>query len=215
MRTTRKMALLAVLLVFCSSCSWFSKKPVKIYEGSDAPSQAVENSQNAQSARSAAEANRPEPPRAEVSRAEARKVAAEAFRKEALTIQIKADPQLNRFQKNAHTLFLCIYQLKDPNGFNQLAEEKEGLPKLLECSRFDASVANAKQFVLQPGQELNDVRDRAEGARYLGLATGYYGTGREKVTELCPLAPGRGSDPSGTSIRIELGPYEITSVKVK
>ncbi|HEY5512047.1 MAG TPA: type VI secretion system lipoprotein TssJ [Geomonas sp.] len=139
--------------------------------------------------------------------------AAEAFKKEAISILIKADPQLNRFQRNAHTLFLCIYQLKDPNGFNQLAQEKDGVPKLLECGRFDASVANAKQFTLQPGQELNDVRDRAEGARYIGLATGYYGTGKEKVTELSTLAPGR-NGPSGTSIRIELGPQEITSVKV-
>lgn len=148
-------------------------------------------------------------------RAEAQsRPAAESFKKEAISILIKADPQLNRFQRNAHALFLCIYQLKDPNGFNQLAQEKDGIPKLLECSRFDASVANAKQFTVQPGQELNDVRDRAEGARYIGLATGYYGTGKERVTELSPLAPGRGSDPSGASIRIELGPQEITSVKV-
>ena len=141
--------------------------------------------------------------------------AAEMSRKEAVTIEVKADAQLNRFDKKPHTLYLCIYQLKDPNGFNQLAEEKGGLTKLLECSRFDGSVASAKQLVVQPGQELREVRDRAEGARYVGIATGYYGTGKEKLTDSFPLLPVHRGDTSSSVIRIDLGPRQITRITVK
>lgn len=131
-----------------------------------------------------------------------------------MTLLIKADPQLNRYGKSAHTLLLCLYQLKDPNGFNQLAQERDGLSKLMECGRFDASVVNARQLVLQPGQELKEVRDRAEGARYLGIATGYFGTGKEKVTDLLPLS-GTGGDFPASQVQVELGAYQILHAKVK
>jgi predicted component of type VI protein secretion system len=137
-----------------------------------------------------------------------------SYQKEDLTLLIRADLQLNRFQNNAHTLFMCIYQLKDPNAFNQLAEEKDGVPKLLECNRFDGSVANAKRIVVQPGQSMKDSRDRAEGARFIGIATGYFGSGKQKVTELAPLSVNNAGF-SSTTIDVQLGPYEIERVTVK
>ena len=135
--------------------------------------------------------------------------------KESLTVLIKADPQLNRFEKNPHTLFLCLYQLKDPDGFNQLAQERDGVPKLMECGRFDPTVASAGQLVVQPGQETSEVRARAEGARYFGVAAGYYGMGKQKVTVLTPLLPTKGgSEPHGGTLRLDLGPYQISDLKV-
>ena len=148
-------------------------------------------------------------------RTQAAKPAQGGFDREVINVVIKSDPQLNRFEKNAHALLLCLYQLKDPNGFSQLAQDRDGIPKLLECSRFDATVVNAKQFVVQPGQELKVVRGRGEGARYIGVATGYYCLGREKVTELSLLTTENGGQPSGSLVRIDLGPHEITSVKVE
>ena len=137
------------------------------------------------------------------------------FEKGAIRVEVSADPQLNRYQKNSHALLLCLYQLKEPDGFSQLAQERDGIRKLLECGRFDATVVSARQVVVQPGQELKDVRDRGEGARYLGVATGYYFLGRKKVTELSPLSPQRDDDPSGNLVRIDLGPHEIKSVRVE
>src|SRR5664279_285123 len=78
------------------------------------------------------------------------------YEKEAMTIIIKGDQQLNLYQGLAHSLYLCTYQLKDPNAFNQLADEKDGVEKLMECSRFDASVAYTKRLVVQPGQSYTD-----------------------------------------------------------
>jgi type VI secretion system VasD/TssJ family lipoprotein len=190
------MRILSILVIAavaagCSSCSMFSKKPSPTVSRKP-----------------------PEVSATDTSGADTAK-AADAFKKEGITIHVNADPQLNRYQKNAHALFLCIYQLKDPNGFNQLVEEGDGISKLMECRRFDSTVANAKQLVVQPGQNLQDIRDKAEGARFIGIATGYYGTGKEKLSHLAPLPAGKGSGSSDTVISIELGPYEITDVKVK
>jgi type VI secretion system VasD/TssJ family lipoprotein len=184
---TVMIVLLVAMLALCSSCSMFSKKKPEPSTEPDASSAAA--------------------------KAEAAK-AAEAFRKQDITLAIKADPMLNRYQNNAHTLYLCMYQLKDPNAFNQLVEEKDGVSRLMECSRFDSSVVNAKRLVIQPGQELKDVRDRAEGARYIGIVTGYFGMSKEKITHLMPL-PGKDGKSSGTTITIELGPYEIGTVTSK
>jgi predicted component of type VI protein secretion system len=204
-----KIFLLAALAGPECCCSHSARGPV------NAPQKvSATDGPHAPSASAAIESYQGEPQPAEVSRTEP--PAGEGIlKREPITVLIKADPQLNRFQRNAHALFLCLYQLKDPNGFNQLLQEKDGIPKLIACNRFDATVANARQFVIQPGQELKEVRDRAEGGRYVGIATGYYGLGREKVTGLSPLPALRGSDPSGCQVHIELGPYEITSMKVK
>jgi predicted component of type VI protein secretion system len=67
-----------------------------------------------------------------------------------------------------------MYHLRDPNAFNQLVDEKEGLPKLLECSRFDPSVTHAKRYILHPNKELTESLDRPEGAKYVGIVAGYY-----------------------------------------
>lgn len=190
-----RIAALLLFTLLASSCSFFSKKPVPMERAQGEIRRAEEVAKEV-------EQQWPASPAVQ-----------SAYRKEALTLLIQADPQLNRYQRNAHTLFLCLYQLKDPNGFNQLAQERDGLQKLLECGRFDGSVANAKQYVIQPGQALNETRDRAEGTRYLGVATGYFGSGKERVTALTNLNPG--AEGTGGIIRIELGPHEITSVKVK
>ena len=55
-----------------------------------------------------------------------------SFGKDAIRLYLKSDPRLNIYDGVPHTLLLCIYQMADPNAFNQLREEKDGLPKLLE-----------------------------------------------------------------------------------
>ncbi|NIO08748.1 MAG: type VI secretion system lipoprotein TssJ, partial [Deltaproteobacteria bacterium] len=73
------------------------------------------------------------------------------YEENAIKIHVKADPQLNLSDGKPHTLLVCIYQLKDPNAFNQLAGDQEGLYRLLECALFDASVVGAKKLIVQPG----------------------------------------------------------------
>lgn len=201
-----KVLLLLLIAAVCCSCSWFSRKPAAIPPSppqvQGASPAVVSPSVNSDSA-------------TDSPRSEKVKAAADAYKKDDITLLIKPDTQLNRYQNNGHTLFICIYQLKDPNGFNQLIEEPDGIEKLLECRRFDSTVANAKRLVIQPGQNYKDTRDRAQGARYIGIATGYYGRGKEKLTHLELLPSGRVDETTGTTIQIELGPYEIESVTVQ
>jgi len=106
------------------------------------------------------------------------------YQEGAIKIRVKADPQLNLSNGKPHTLLVCIYQLKDPNALNQLASDQEGLYRLLECNLFDASVAGAKKLIIQPGQDTTFNLDRAEGARYVAVAAGYYLIQRERMVRL-------------------------------
>ncbi|UPU34835.1 type VI secretion system lipoprotein TssJ [Geomonas paludis] len=133
---------------------------------------------------------------------------------EVITLKVQADPQLNRYDRSSHALLLCLYQLKEPEGFRQLAQNRDGVPKLLECGRFDPSVVHAQLMVVQPGQELSHSCDKGAGTRYLGLATGYYSLGKRKVTELLPIPSGAANGPQG-ALHLDLGAQEITNARVE
>lgn len=94
---------------------------------------------------------------------------------------------MNSFQRSSHALLLCVYHLRDLNAFNQLLAEHGGLAQLLECSRFDPAVVLARQMVIQPGQELTEVMDRAEGARFVNIAAGYYSLKKDYVIRSYPV----------------------------
>lgn len=132
------------------------------------------------------------------------------FKKGGISLSVTADPQLNLYKNSPHTLLVCLYQLRDPNAFNQLADDPNSLAKLMECGKFDSSITYAKRIVVQPGQKLTEQRDRAEGTRFIGIAAGYYVSGNEKTTHLAPI-----TSRSTTSVEIEFGPNEISGVTVK
>jgi len=106
------------------------------------------------------------------------------YEKEAIQLNLKAATQLNLYEGAPHTLLVCVYQLRDPNAFNQLAEDKDGLYKLLECSRFDGSVASAKRLIVHPGQDMALALDRGEGAKYVAIVAGYYRLEKEGTVRL-------------------------------
>lgn len=111
-----------------------------------------------------------------------------SYEKNAIKLHVKADPQLNLFHKTPHTLMLCIYHLRDPNSFNELQQQRDGLQKLLECNRFDPSVVHARRLVIQPGQELDESLDRPDGARFVNVTAGYYNMRKGSVTRSYPVA---------------------------
>jgi len=103
------------------------------------------------------------------------------FEKAAINIDLKADNRLNLNEEIPHTLLLCIYQLKDRNTFNRIADNHEGIYKLLECSLFDSSVTSVKRLIVNPGQNTNISLDRAEGTRYVAIVAGYYLLSKERM----------------------------------
>jgi type VI secretion system VasD/TssJ family lipoprotein len=106
------------------------------------------------------------------------------YEKDAIKINVEAGPQLNFSDGKPHTLLVCVYQLNDPNSFNQLAGDQDGLYRLLECGLFDGSVEGAKRLIVQPSQNATFNLDRSQGARYVAIAAGYYLIERERVVRL-------------------------------
>jgi type VI secretion system VasD/TssJ family lipoprotein len=144
------------------------------------------------------------------------KTATVSFQKDAVSLDILSDKQLNLYHASPHSLTLCVYQLSEPNGFIQLADEKDGAAKLMECARFDGSVANAKRVIVHPGQDMSDVGDRAEGTRYIGIIAGYYEAKTDRIVQIFTIpASFAKSSSKGLPLVLTLGPKGILGLKVK
>nr|WP_321400664.1 type VI secretion system lipoprotein TssJ [uncultured Desulfobacter sp.] len=147
------------------------------------------------------------------------------YEKDAVKIQVVADPMLNQDNKKAHTLYTCFYQLKDPNGFNQLCSDQSGLYKLLACKVFDSSVASSKHLIVNPGETTTIVMNRAESAKYLALVAGYYTLEKDRITRLVEIpvvieekgffSKERKKMPAPLDLTIYLGPEQIDKVETK
>jgi type VI secretion system VasD/TssJ family lipoprotein len=88
-------------------------------------------------------------------------------------LRYKADMRLNEYDGQGHTVSLCIYQLTQPNSFNNLIKTQDGLLKLLECKSFDQTVVSYEHVFVEPGQDQLKIMDRAENATYLAVVAGY------------------------------------------
>ena len=132
------------------------------------------------------------------------------YKKDAISLSYRSSSYLNMYEGNAHTLMLCIYQLTDPNAFNQLSGEEEGLSKLLECSRFDPSVTSAKRLTIYPDEEKTETLDRAENTKYVGIVAGYYSLQKEGAVRFykIPLSTFL-NHPKNLTLQLYLGAQEI------
>ena len=135
------------------------------------------------------------------------------YEKDAIHISLRSDPQLNLYKGNPHTLVLCVHQLSDPNVFNQLVDDEEGLSKLLECSRFDQGVMGSKRLVIRPGKELTRILDRSESTKYVGFVAGYFNLQKEHVVRLAQIPLSFTKKPKILKIDMYLGPQEISEFK--
>ena len=147
------------------------------------------------------------------------------YEKEAIKLHFKADAELNLEEGTPHTLLVCVYQLKDPNAFNQLAEDNDGLYKLLDCELFDAAVATSKKLIVRPGQDKTFVFDRAEGAKYVAVVAGYYVLHKDRMIRLFDIpvitekkgffSRKKIQKPGPLNIELTLGPRQILTVEGK
>ena len=144
------------------------------------------------------------------------------YQPKAIQLYLKSDPNLHLYHNTPHTLVLCVYDLIDPNEFNQLLDEKGGLEKLCECTKFHASVTNAKRFIIHPNKEYTDVLDRPANAKYVGVVAGYYQLQKENVTRLYPHPVIEENTwktitrkPGILNINLYLGPQQINDIRGK
>lgn len=106
------------------------------------------------------------------------------FGEKAIEISYTADKNLNLYDEKPHTILMCLYQLSDPNVFNELSKSEDGLHKLLRCSRFDQSVLGFMRIIVQPGENKKLSLDRAEKAKWAGIVAGYYNLSPDMSTRL-------------------------------
>jgi len=140
----------------------------------------------------------------------------------AVKVHLKADPRLNLFDAMPHALLVCVYGLRDPNGFHQMLDEPEGVSRLLECTRFDPAVTSARRISNQPGGEVSETLDRPEGTKYVGLVAGYANLKKENCARLyaVPIVKERigysvrkTEKPGNLEIHLRLGPESIEEVR--
>ncbi|MBI9092022.1 MAG: type VI secretion system lipoprotein TssJ [Desulfobacterium sp.] len=145
------------------------------------------------------------------------------YETDAVKVRIKADPMLNRDEGKAHTLHACLYQLKDPNAFNQLADDRDGLYNLLRCDLFDPGVASSKTVTVNPGEETTLIFDRAESAKFFAVVAGYYGIKKKRIVRLIQfpvVTEQKGfftrtttQRPGLLDVTLTLGPLQIENLK--
>ena len=105
------------------------------------------------------------------------------YEKDAITMQIKADPDLNWHGK---TLHLCVYQLKDRSVFDNLAGYDEGLRKLLHyrCELFDPTAVKSESLFIHPHEYISLIMDRAKDAQFVAIAAGYERFSKDLATRV-------------------------------
>jgi type VI secretion system VasD/TssJ family lipoprotein len=109
------------------------------------------------------------------------------YEPDAVHLHVKADAELNSYNSRPHTLVMCVYELSDPNAFKDLAQNRDGIVKLLGCNRFDSSVVGANRVIVQPGEDKTVVLDRMEKAQYVGFVAGYYSLDPAQTAQLHPI----------------------------
>ncbi len=145
------------------------------------------------------------------------------YKEEAIDINFKVDAKLNTYSGIPHTLYTVVYQLKDPNAYNQLIEDEDGLYKLLEGKVFDKSVASSKTLIINPGQDVSFTFNRAEGAKYVAIVAGYSTMHKDIMVRLFDVPDGKGimsmvtrkAKPRKLKIDLEMGPHQIKNLKDK
>jgi hypothetical protein len=129
-----------------------------------------------------------------------------------INFHLRGDQNLNLYQKSPHALVLCAYQLRGVSAFNQMAEEKDGLNKLLECGRFDPSVTYAKKLIVQPGQDIYEAMEKADDSKYVALIAGFYNFQKRQAIKVITL-PMKGIPlfrrPGGMDIKLYLSAQTI------
>ncbi|MCP3941327.1 MAG: type VI secretion system lipoprotein TssJ [Desulfobacteraceae bacterium] len=138
----------------------------------------------------------------------------------AIEIKIKVDQNLNEDRGKAYTLYFVVYQLSDPDRFNQLGEDVEGLGTLLESQVFDPSVKSVKSMIIYPGSDVTYKIDRSQHAQYVGIVAGYNVLTKARIQRLYKIKTKVGKVrtekkmiPQKLTINLYLSPTQIEAVK--
>ena len=96
------------------------------------------------------------------------------FAKDAVMVEVAAEPNLNQYAGESHTLLLGVYQMADPAPFYKTLADPEALAQSLSSEKGGDAYVQFTRYVVAPGQHSILILDRAQKAKYIGLVAGYY-----------------------------------------
>jgi predicted component of type VI protein secretion system len=96
-----------------------------------------------------------------------------SYATDAVVFEIVADPGLNQYDGQSHTLLLGVYETADAQVFRNLAADPNTLIETMSTGKVPPTFAQFSRYVVAPGQHSYLILDRAQNTRSIGLATGY------------------------------------------
>lgn len=145
------------------------------------------------------------------------------FGKGAILLELNADPKLNEYDGEAHTLLVGVYQMADSAPFYKQLADPAALAKALETGKAGESFVDFSRFVVTPGQHTILTLDRAQKAKYVGISAGYYNIVPANTARLfeVPLsiessglvAKTYTAAPAQLALRIQLGAYGVVDAE--
>lgn len=145
------------------------------------------------------------------------------FARNAILVEVEADPRLNEYGGEAHTLLLGVYQMEDSAAFYKLIADAALVGKSLESGKGGEGFVHFARYVVKPGQRSILSLDRAQKAKFVGIAAGYYQIEAARSARLfeVPLtveSEGMVSTtykaaPALLAVRLNLGPDELVNAQ--
>ena len=147
------------------------------------------------------------------------------YQKQAITVHVSSDKDLNWSDKRAHTLIIGIVQIQDPNGFLPIVLNPDRAMEVLSSGKKSSGILSVRRFIIPPGTSQDIVTDRMRNAMYIGIIAGYSDYSSKKDIQIRPMPvrvkrsgiifrsnhyrPARGS------VRLNLGSRHLTTVEVQ
>lgn len=145
------------------------------------------------------------------------------FARNAILVEVEADTRLNQYGGEAHTLVLGVYQMEDSAAFYKLIADAALVGKSLESGKGGEGFVHFARYVVTPGQRSILSLDRAQKAKFVGIAAGYYQIEAARSARLfeVPLtveSEGMVSTtykaaPALLAVRLNLGPDELVNAQ--
>ena len=145
------------------------------------------------------------------------------FARNAILVEVEADARLNQYGGEAHTLVLGVYQMEDSAAFYKLIADAALVGKSLESGKGGEGFVHFARYVVTPGQRSILSLDRAQKAKFVGIAAGYYQIEAARSARLfeVPLtveSEGMVSTtykaaPALLAVRLNLGPDELVNAQ--
>jgi type VI secretion system VasD/TssJ family lipoprotein len=96
------------------------------------------------------------------------------YAKDGVMIEIAADPNLNQYAGEAHTLLLVVYQMEDQAAYYKMLADPAALARSMGSDKGGEGYLQFTRYVITPGQHSILILDRTQKAKAIGVAAGYY-----------------------------------------